>query len=71
MSDYRCSICGEYYPEYFEDTKHDGFCDRCEDIMNYWLDQLFDDLKTTMKAQKGKDFTKNDFEKALIDFIGW
>lgn len=67
----KCKLCGAYRPEYFEETKHEGFCDRCEDIFNYWLKQLREDISVTVKAEKGEELSTNDFEKAVLDFIGW
>ena len=59
-----CIICGETFEGNFNDSR-DMFCSRCQDLMDYWLNESFTDIKTVAKAQKGKEYTVKDFAEAV------
>ena len=59
-----CIICGTRREDEFTDTR-DDFCERCKDLLDYWFNESYNDIKTVSAAELGKEITRKDFADAV------
>ena len=64
-----CKVCGAY--DFFSDEKlpHEYFCEHCFNVLDNWFDDLSSDLRTSVKAWRGRVKTDSDVLDALETFV--
>lgn len=64
-----CTVCGA--SDQFAEKKlpHNRFCEHCYEVIDDWFDDLCQDLRTSVKAWRGREITDEDVMDALETYF--